>query len=383
MNWIRDNILKIVLITFVIIVIAVVIVACSMGGSAPVDSASGYIELENRIQNAAISYVNEHQSILPKTTDTIKKVKLNTLIEAGKINKMYAVDDKSVVCKGHVEIEKISEDSKLYRYTPYISCGKYYVTKTISDYIIDKETQNGEFVRTADDGLYEMNGEYVYRGEYPENYILLGEKLYRIMKIGTDKNLELISVEPTWGYYGWDDRYNISEDYNLGINNFVKSRIYQSLKTLYENNNQENGEIFFTDAERQYIVEHDFCIGRRDVSDANIYSGVECNETIPMKVGLVSINEPPRASLDPNCIGLYDKSCSNYNFYTRLNGKNSDSLVSLTASSSDTFTVYVYDGRTKTTATDDMNTLHPVIYIGDKVIYKSGSGTKLDPYVVR
>ena len=112
MNWIRDNILKIVGIIFAIIIILIIIVACSGMGSKPVDSSSGYIELENRLQNAAISYVKEHPSILPKTTENIKKVKLNTLIEAGKINKLHAVDNNSVVCKGYVEIEKISEKIK-------------------------------------------------------------------------------------------------------------------------------------------------------------------------------------------------------------------------------------------------------------------------------
>lgn len=384
MNWIRDNILKIVGIIFAIIIILVIIVACSGMGSKPVDSATGYIELENKLQNAAISYVKEHPSILPKVTENIKKVKLNTLIEAGKINKLHAIENNSVVCKGYVEIEKISETSKEYRYTPYISCGKYYVTKTISDYIIDKETENGEFTRTVDDGLYSMGDEYIFKGEFPNNFILLGDHMYRIIKIGSDKNLELISATRTEEYYTWDDRYNISKDYNVGINDFAKSRLYESLSFIYENKIEDEGEIFFTDLERSYIVEHEFCIGKRDINDTNIYSGAECTETIPMKVGLIGINEYARSSLDSNCRGIYDKSCANYNYFSKLDTKRESNLVTLTAIPNDTFSFYkVNYGEVETKKTENASSLYPVIFINEKVIYKSGSGTYLDPYVVR
>ena len=384
MNWIRDNILKVVLITFTLIVITVIIVACSMGGGKPVDSASGYIELENKLQNAAISYVNEHPSILPKTTETIKKVKLNTLIEAGKINKLYAVDNKSIVCKGHVEIEKISEEEQNYRYTPYISCGKYYVTKTIANYIIDKETQNGEFVRTADAGLYNINDEYVFKGEYPNNFIYLGDHLYRIIKIDNENHLKLISTTRTLGYYTWDDRYNITKDTEVGINDFLKSRLYEGLDFIYNNVDEEEGEVFFSELEKSYIVEHDFCYGKRDVNDTNMYSGVECTETVPLKVGLINVNEYPIASIDPNCKGLYDKSCANYNYFVMLDTKRDNNIVTLTAASNDSYSFYKIDYReVDVKKTDSSASLFPVIYISDRVIYKSGSGTYLDPYIVR
>ena len=384
MNWIRDNILKIVLFVFIAIVITIIIVACSMGGGSTNDKSLGYIELENKLQNAAINYVKEHKSILPKTTDKIVKVKINTLVESGKMNKLYAVDDKSVVCKGYVEIEKISEEEKEYRYTPYISCGKYYVTKTIADYIVDKETQNGEFNRTSEDGLYSIGDEYVFKGEYPNNFIKLGDHLYRIIKVDGNRQLQLISSYKTSEYYVWDDRYNISKDYNIGINDFSKSRLFESLTFIYENTNEDEGEIFFTNLEKTYIDNHEFCIGKRDINDINIFSGAECKETILMKVGLISINEYARASIDPNCRGIYDKSCANYNYFNKLDTKRESTIVSLTAASNDTFSFFkVNYGEVEAKKTENASALFPVIYINDKVIYKSGTGTYLDPYIVR
>lgn len=384
MNWIRDNIIKIVVGIFIVIIVAIVVVACSMGGETVPDNASGYIELENRLQNAAIKYVKEHPKVLPTTTDTIKKIKLDTLVESGKINKIYAVDDGSVACKGYVEIEKIYENKNEYTYTPYLSCGKYYVTKTISDYVLEKETKNGEFVRTADDGLYPYGEDYIFRGEYPDNFILLGSRLYRIVKVEANGQMELISTERTNTRYNWDDRYNISIDRGYGINEFDKSRLKNSLEFAYENTDQEAGEVFFSELEKTYFVEHDFCIGKRDVNDKDIFSNSECSATVSLIMGLPTISEFARASIDPNCNGISEPSCSNYNYFVTLDTQERLSYHTLTAVSNNTYEVFkIEDSNVVVEKASRGEHLVPVVYISNRVIYKSGSGTYLDPYVVR
>ena len=103
-----------------------------------------------------------------------------------------------------------------------------------------------------------------------------------------------------------------------------------------------------------------------------------------MKVGLISVNEYARASLDPNCKGIMDRSCANYNFFTKINTQNENSIVTLTASASNTYTYYkISYGETLEQKTSSDAPLYPVVYINDRVIYKSGSGTYLDPYKVR
>ena len=383
MNWLRDNILKVVLGIFLLIIIAIVIVACTMGNKTTPDISEGYAALENRLQNAAIKYVNEHPNILPKTTDTIKKVKLDTLVNAGKIGKLHSPEDKSVVCKGYVEIEKLYEDKNEYKYIPYISCGKYYVTTTIADHIIDLETKNGEFNRTSEDGLYKFNNEYVFRGEYPNNFISIAGYLYRIIKIDENKQLQLISVGKTRDKYIWDDRYNYEKDRYYGINDFEKSRLNNSLLFVYENDNEEEGEIFITEEERSYIVEHDFCIGKRKIDDENIYSGAECAVTTPLKVGLITVNEYARASLDPHCNNLYEKSCANYNYFIMLDESNHYPFQTLTAVADNTYEFFMIDYEIYYSKTSSGKQLYPVVYIDEKTIYKSGTGTRLDPYIVR
>lgn len=377
MNWLRDNILKILIILGVTI-IAIVIVAFLMRPKGDtVVSGTKYGELETKLQNAAIKYVKSHKKLLPATTDDVTKIKLETLQSNNYIGKLVAVDNSSTKCNGYVEIEKLSDEQNDYRYTPYISCGEYYETKTIGNYIIDKETNNGTFNRTSEDGLYKIGEEYVFRGENINNYIMLDQHLYRIIKIDKDNYVELISTTRTNTSYVWDNRYNVDRKREEGINTFLKSRLHDSLVSLYD-------DTFFTSTEKDYIVSHDYCIGRRSQSDGNIYSDTECRETTNLKVGLISLSEYARASIDPNCSNTFARSCANYNYFTTLGNKSSYSYTTLTAVLDNTYQYYrIRYGEVETAKTSSSNLLHPVIYINNNTIYSSGSGTLADPYVVR
>lgn len=385
MNWLRDNILKILIIlgiTIVIVVVAVVLLSKPKGEE--IVSGAKYGELETKLQSAAINYIKKNKKVLPKTTDDVAKVKLDTLIKNRYIGKLVAVDNKNVKCDGYVEISKLSEKDNNYRYTPYISCGNYYVTKTIGDYIIDAETKDGTFERTIDAGLYKMGDEYIFRGENVNNYIVLDSHLYRIIKVDANKSLQLISTERTAVSYLWDDRYNIDKNRNDGINNFLKSRLYDSLEFIYNNSDPDKGEVFFSSTEKDYIVSHDFCIGKRSESDSNIYSGAECKETTDIKVGLISLNEYARASIDSNCKGVYDKSCANYNYFNSLGTRDDYSYITITGDLDNSFQFYrVRYGEVTAARASISSQLYPVVYINNRVIYSSGTGTFTDPYVIR
>lgn len=384
MNWLRDNILKILIILGVTIVAIVILALVFKPKRDNVVSGTKYGELETKLQNAAIRYVDKHKKLLPTTTDNVTKIKLSTLISNNYIGKLVAVDNSSTKCDGYVEIAKINDENEDYRYTPFISCGEYYVTKTIGDYIIDAETKDGTFERVTDAGLYKMGDEYIFRGENVNNYVSLNDHLYRVIKIDKDKSLQLISVDRTEDTYTWDDRYNVEKNREIGINTFIKSRLYDSLNHLYENKDDDNGEKFFTSTEKDYIIEHDFCIGKRSLNDGNIYSGVECKETVPMKVGLISLNEYARASIDTNCKSVFDKSCANYNYFSTLGKKSNYNYFTLTGILDNTYGFYriryneVIEAKASTSSQ-----LYPVIYINNKSIYSSGTGVYTDPYVIR
>ena len=140
----------------------------------------------------------------------------------------------------------------------------------------------------------------------------------------------------------------------------------------------------FSDKEKNYIISHDFCIGKRSLADTNIYSGVECSQTVSLNVGLISLNEYARASIDPNCASIYDKSWANYNYFNVLGRNYSYSYTTLTAVSDNTYDFFrvKYD-EVGTARASYSEQLFPVIYINSNTIYSSGTGTAEDPYIVR
>ena len=401
MNWIRDNILKVIIILVVLIVLIVVVVACSsFSGGGEIDLSEGYLSYEDELQNAAINYMRDNKKLLPAEIDDSKRINYNTLVTDGYINNLYALEDGSTSCKGYVDVTKIGK--KNYRYTPFISCGKYYTTSTIADYIINTETKDGKFVRKEGDGLYSevttreetttkeesneevenkkeivTSTEYYFRGEYPNNYLVIEDRLFRIISITANSNLKIISIDATDDDYVWDDRYNIQEDDDVGINDFVKSRLYNELEFIYNNENEDDGEVFFTSNEKDLIVKHDFCIGKVGSANTEINDDLVCSDKTKIRVGLINVVEYSKASLSPDCTGIFEKSCANYNYFTSLNGNlYSNDYVTLTANADNTFEFYDISsyGPSSTYAEYD-GPLYPVVYLRSDALYASGSGT--------
>lgn len=420
MNFIRDNIVKIVVVLVVIIILIVVISACSKMDSTTSNSETGYIEMENKLQNAAIKFVENNKRVLPKTSDKFKRIQTSTLVSNGLLNEMHAIENENVICKGYVDVTKRDTDEDSYRYTPFIKCGKYYQTKTIADYI----KENEEIV-TSGEGLYQIAVEnkevgtsevkstesnnvtpnqenstnesdeevdeteektdtlysYYYKGEYPNNYIMLGSRLYRILEITEDNNLKLISTDETEYSYKWDDRFNVQNDEYSGINDFKKSRMKENLDILYTNTNPDEAEVFFSDEEKNMIIWHDFCVGKRSFEDKTINYDSECAEKDNLRVGLISITDYFRTSISEGCTANDKLECNNYNFLFSLN---EGYYITLIGNSDTTYEVLALDyGEVSPLKANVKKQLYPVIYIDKNILYKSGSGTQEDPYIVR
>ena len=89
MNFIRDNILKIGVFLLIAIIVIVVVVSCSNKNGVGIDDSTGYIEMENKLQTAAIKYVKKNQNLLPKTVDQPRKINLDTLVNNRMLNVQY------------------------------------------------------------------------------------------------------------------------------------------------------------------------------------------------------------------------------------------------------------------------------------------------------
>jgi hypothetical protein len=384
MNWLRDNILKIAIILGAVILAIIIFAIIATPKGEQTVSGSKYAELETKLQNAAIKYVSKNKKKLPKSMEEVTKISLKSLQSNKYIGNLVAVDDSSVSCTGYVEVTKLDEELENYRYTPFISCGKYYTTKTIGDYIISLETKDETFNRTEGAGLYKIGTEYVFRGEAVNNFVSLENHLYRVISIDENSSLQLISVQKTNETYVWDDRYNIEKKYDYGINDFDKSRLHEALDKIYNPTNSKTDEVFFGEKEKAYIVEHDFCTGKRSLNDGGIYSGAECKTKTKLKVGLITLSEYARASIDTNCTSVFDRSCANYNFFNSLGSAYDYNYFTLTGVEDNTYEFYrINNEELVYTKTSNSSQLYPVIYLNYRTIFTSGTGTQTDPYVVR
>ena len=112
-------------------------------------------------------------------------------------------------------------------------CGIYYGNRLIKYYkIYNPKAETGEVLLNLPskiieeteivekgDGLYNINGNYVYKGKNVDNYILVDQMLFRILKINGDKTIDLVM----------DDYINRLE-WNKEFTSFDKSSIKKYLE---------------------------------------------------------------------------------------------------------------------------------------------------------
>ena len=370
MEFIRENLLKIVLFIGGLI-IAIIIFSLIFGGKKPT-KATDYSSMEKNMVEATQKYVSKNQKLLPKDEEETSKVNLDTLVNFEYMKELSALEDENVKCTGYVEILYKNED---YMYVPYLKCGNYYETLSIADYIINKEE-----IVTSGDGLYQMNGKYVFRGENPNNFLGIGNRLYRIVDITEDGIVKLISYKRLNNYLLWDNRYNTEKNESTGINEYSKSRLKEYLNDLLITPEKEEEAVFHND-ELAKMVPQDICVGKRsgtfgDISDKNECQKVEAEQ----KVALISVSDYARASIDQNCKTIFDKSCMNYNYFS----SQSQIFRTITATTDNSYQVfYIDNGVAKLTRASTSFNTSIVIYIDKLSLYGAGSGTFEDPYLVR
>ena len=216
-------------------------------------------------------------------------------------------------------------------------------------------------------------------------HLKIGDLTYRILEIDEDNELKVISTAKSSYSYVWDDRFNTQSQRYYGINEFDKSRIRDSLDFLYKNKNEDKGEILFYNGEQNYIVEHDFCTGKKALGDNSLNNKSVCSKTTSLYVGLINIYDYYRVSTSPECNAMSRLECNNYNYLFSL-GKNNTvpNLTTLNAVADDTFSYYeINNGELITKRGNRSQRIYPVFYMDSNTLYMSGSGTFEDPYIVR
>ncbi len=360
-----------------------------------------YVSLEEKLVVAAKKYVEDNKSVLPSEVGTSSTISSTVLINNNYIDDLSSyISDSSVNCNGKVEIYKVEDG--YYNYTPVLSCGNKYNSIKLSDKVLlDNnygvvsedglyERVDGEFVTDYSDlGNSSESVEYVFRGDNVNNFVKIDENVWRIVSINDVGDMLLIFSGSLQKPIAWDDRYNEDVNKNHGINNYeyngLKSRAMESVINFYEGNttlvDSNDYKVEYSEKTRYLTVPMNLCIGKRSLTDADDSGSIECKKILENQyVGLLPAYYYMSASLDSNCDSIVSKNCGNYNYLSYFN----DDWWLLTANSDNTNEAYFVS---KKVAESDLcrikKSIRPIIMLGSRVIYDSGSGTENDPYIVK
>ena len=333
-------------------------------------SRMSYSKIETTMVEAAKKYYGENGRLLPSESGESATVNVTSLVSAGymdELNKYTSRIDKSLSCSGSVLVTNINNQ---YRYSPNLICGEKYATETLLKHIRDQEA-----IVTSGDGLYELNGGYVFRGENPNNVVKFADRTWNIIKIQDDYIYMLYADEEKYDKRVWDNRYNIDRSSAVGINDFSVSRIHDSLNNIY------NSGTFFYDDEKMLVMPFDLPIGGRSVSDIANDGSMEGSRILENQyLGLLPLYDFINASTDTNCLSASSKSCANYNYLSYLD----DDWWLLTPSNENTYEVYNVTNGTVSLEYASVNSIvRPYVRLVKDVLYVDGTGAPSNPYTIK
>ena len=350
----------------ILVVFLIIILIFSLLGSGN----KSYEEIEQDLKNAAIEYYEVQSGLLPQEEGETVTVRASTLADA-ELMKPLSELREGENCSGRVEVTKVGDNII---YTPYLECGDKYTTKELYKAVLEQK------IVTSGNGLYDLNGEKVYRDDDVNNYVSLDNDIYRIVKVTSDNKLLLIlnEVDSTMSSY-YDDRYNPAKKFNSGFNDYRISRVNDYLDDLY--NGKKDIKILSKN-DKEKLVSFNLCIGKRNETETNNTNAIECSDVLENQmIGLLTVSDYMNASLDTNCKATTDKSCQNYN-YLRL--KETEWWL-LTGNAANDYEAYVVksNGYIDINTTSGYKKIRPTIMLNNNVMIKSGNGSASNPFILK
>ncbi len=323
-----------------------------------------YHEIENMMVTEAKSYMKSHKDFMPNADNLVYEIDTGTLVSEKRLKDLAKLS-KDTNCHGSISV---SYNNNSYRYTPTLICDNY-ETKDIKTKILEKED-----IVTDEDGLYEMDNGYRFKGDYVNNYLSFANKLWRIFKITNDNILYLVladTVNDKNSAVVFDDRYNEEAESGKGRSDFDESRIKETLMNIYNNDLKSHSA---------YITIHDACKNSRSEIDTDMSGAIECNTISKTPISLMAIYDYIMASRDVLCLNTMSLNCTNNNYLA--NTKNRWWL--LNGSNEYSYKIY-FASPTGSINLDNANVkknLRYVITISSQALFNSGNGTKDNPYTI-
>ena len=329
-----------------------------------------YEEIEQDLKNAAIEYYDVQSGLLPQEEGETITVRASALADAGYMKPLSELREGES-CSGRVEVTKVGDEMV---YTPYLDCGDNYTTKELYKAVLEQG------IVTSGNGLYDLNGEKVYRGDNVNNYVQLDNSLFRIVKVTSDNKLLLIlnEMKSTSSSY-YDDRYNQDRRFNSGFNDYRVSRIYEYLDNLYNNKLDYS---LLSNNDKSKLTPFNLCIGKRTPTDTTNNNSLECSDILENQmIGLLTASDYMNASLDVNCRATTDRSCQNYN-YLKLSGVE---WWLVTGNSLNNYEAYIVKsgGYLDENTASGYKKIRPTVMLNNNVMIKSGSGSASNPFILK
>jgi prepilin-type N-terminal cleavage/methylation domain-containing protein len=255
--------------------------------------------------------------------------------------------------------------------------------------LADKITDPSNIVSGNIDGLHQdvTNNFYYYAGSNPYNWIEFSGKLWRIVKVNSDKSIKII-------YEGVKNGNSTTEKGSISNGTFdtLNTNSYDgnvTIKTTLQDWYNAN----IDDSSKAMVLPIQWCVGKitystSGVSKSSFLSG-ECTTktTSPYSIGLLNGSEYLYGSLDAACLtsyktsGDYGNTCKNqnylykniYNYWTSIPDNTTTNV----------WTVNVGGSLGAPVAASTSNNIRPVVILRNDVYIDRGDGTFDNPFVLR
>ena len=340
-----------ILIPLLLIVILVMAQGCSRG-------KNNYTKYEFKMETAAKKYLSE-KDLLPSESGEYVVAPLDALVEQSYIESPSKVIGDNT-CTGYVGVRK---DKKL-NYRAVLTCDSY-KTSTLT------ETLKNDLV-TEGEGLYETKDGYIYRGLNVNNYLKMGNEEYRIIGITNKNIIKIYKVESESLQLYWDSKYNINTQSNTGVNIYKDSYMVENFNNYIQTSSKFKRI-------KSHLVTDDVCVHSKKLDDR--FMGETCKEVVSDQyITLLGLEDFMNASLDPNCVDLYSKSCRNYNYLGRIGVYTWTKDI---VSDNNYQVYYMSNGTPIAENTNIYEGYNFVMFIDGDMVTATGSGTKAKPYVIK
>ncbi len=292
-----------------------------------------YLEDVN-ISNVKIDVKDEKGTVIKDTSSNVvdeKLVNLYSLDAQKTVRFQIIVSPKDTVnFKGKLRVENES-----------MSTNSFDDLILLNNYIVAPQSRVGNEIAILDEGLIQTNDNkgvsYYFRGNVLNNYVSLGNLLFRIVRINGDRTVRLVLNDVLENQYAYNNVATGEEDKNPAIlnnsslseilNNWVKENLsdYDSYLAMGD---------YCTDTTFNYTLNNNNYSKTYERVFADMAPDLYCNgELYSSKVGLLSIDEVVLAGAYKNMVNdnyyLYNKDISGSYLTTSTFAINEAGIISM------------------------------------------------------